>query len=338
MSDFIIREASSENARGPFTLEELRTLSDSGQISRETLYYVEGSESWEPLESNTVVKEAIFPEKNRLTLRKRKSVEERKKELKSIEKSEKEKRRKAERKVPTVEELLAEAEGEDRDSHTGTRTPAAMATGAAIGTAAAASTPAAGLPESETPAGDETERQTVYTDKEGADLDKLLAAAEGQTADTAYLARRRRSKELAYGISTPVLTITLLLLCFSFFYPIYPEVEEAVRNAEPQLVVEQPTIILALVDLILAISIGLAATEVYPVLRARSIIAMGFFGIIFYSFENWPLFWASITVGIGMYILTLSARFWLSLVASILALGGAALFAFAGFHRVINIG
>lgn len=338
MADFIIREASSENARGPFTLEELKTLFESGQISRETLYYVEGSETWETLESNTVVKEALFPDKNRLTLRKRKSPEELEKERKSIEKSEREKRRKAERRVPTVEELLAETEAEDPDLQTGSKTTAAAAGGAAIGAAAAVGSSTARTAEPETPMGDEAERQAVYTDQKAADLDKLLAEAEGQTADTAYLARRRRSKELAYGISTPVLTITLLLLAFSFFYPIYPEVEEAVRNAEPQLVVEQPTVILALIDLILAISIGLAATEVYPVLRVRSIIAMGFFGIIFYSFENWPLFWATIAVGLGMYILTLSARFWLSLIASTLALGGAALFAFAGFHRVINIG
>lgn len=338
MSDFIIREASSENARGPFTLSELKTLFESGQISRETLYYVEATEGWEPLESNIIAKEALFPDKNKLSLRKRKSPAEMEKERRELEKADREKRKKEGRRVPTVEELIAEAETDDLSPKP--PSPAAAPTtaaGFAIG-AAAATAAAATRPPTPAPSPASVERQTVYSDKKAADIDRILAESEGQTEDTAYLARRRRSKDLAYGMSTPVLAIALLLLAFSFIYPVYPDLEQAVRDAQPQFIVEQPTVILAVIDLFLAIAIGLAATEVYPILRVRAIIAMGFFGIIFYSFGNWPLFGASVATGLGLYILTLSARFWLSILASILALGGAAIFALAGYHRVLNIG
>ncbi len=338
MSDFIIREASSENARGPFTLEELKTLFEAGQVTPETLYYVESSETWQPLESNPIVKESIFPDKNKLSLRKRKSRDELEKERKELEKAETIKRKKEGRRVPTVEELLAETDAELAELERPQSSSANSGTAAAAvvtGASAMVTGPQTAHPEATS---ETSERQTVYSDRKAADIDRILAESEGQTQDTAYLARRRRSKELAYSMSSPVLAFALLLLAFSFIYPVFPQLRDAVRDAQPQFIIEQPTVILAVIDLILAIAVGLAATEVYPILRVRAIIAMGFFGIIFYSFGNWPLLGASIATGLGLYVLTLSARFWLSLIASVLALGGAAVFALAGYYRVLNIG
>jgi len=73
MSDqeYYVRNPDSENARGPFSLDKLQSLSEAGQIDRESLFYDEQSESWRLLGDSETLCAALFPEKKKLTLRRR---------------------------------------------------------------------------------------------------------------------------------------------------------------------------------------------------------------------------------------------------------------------------
>lgn len=68
--EFYIRNASETDARGPFTMEQLISLAETGQVTPETLYYEAQSEQWMSIGDNAEIKEAVFPEKKKLALKK----------------------------------------------------------------------------------------------------------------------------------------------------------------------------------------------------------------------------------------------------------------------------
>ena len=69
--EFYIRSASETEARGPFTQEHLLSLSENGQITKETLFYDANSEQWVRIGDNTELTELIFPERKALKLKTR---------------------------------------------------------------------------------------------------------------------------------------------------------------------------------------------------------------------------------------------------------------------------
>jgi len=67
--EFYIRNESDTEARGPFNLEQLKSLIDSDQVTLATLYFDPATEQWKTVESDAELKTALFPEKRKLTVR-----------------------------------------------------------------------------------------------------------------------------------------------------------------------------------------------------------------------------------------------------------------------------
>lgn len=67
--EFYVRNASETEARGPFTHEHLVSLAETGQITKETLYYDAGKEQWVPIHENAELVAIAFPEKAALKLK-----------------------------------------------------------------------------------------------------------------------------------------------------------------------------------------------------------------------------------------------------------------------------
>jgi hypothetical protein len=67
--EFYIRNATETEARGPFTHEHIVSLAETGQITRETLYYDAATEQWTPLSENAELVALAFPEKASLKLK-----------------------------------------------------------------------------------------------------------------------------------------------------------------------------------------------------------------------------------------------------------------------------
>ncbi|MCC5839081.1 MAG: hypothetical protein JJT96_03070 [Opitutales bacterium] len=99
VEEYYIRSAESETARGPYTIEKLVTLAESGQISPQTLYYDDNLESWAAIGSSHALRDQVFPQRKTLSLRK-------------VRDSKKEKLNEDATSEPVkVDELLAAAEG-----------------------------------------------------------------------------------------------------------------------------------------------------------------------------------------------------------------------------------
>jgi hypothetical protein len=100
--EFYIREASENEARGPFNMEQLVSLAETGQVTVDTLWYDPAVEDWAQIGSNDELKAAIFPEKRKLRMKVKEMVSQPKQ---------------ADSLAPiTVEEMLAGAEGRTEDT------------------------------------------------------------------------------------------------------------------------------------------------------------------------------------------------------------------------------
>lgn len=67
--EFYIRAATETDARGPFTLEQLTSLAEAGQVTPSTLYYDAATEQWAAIDSNPEVRATLFPDKKRLRVK-----------------------------------------------------------------------------------------------------------------------------------------------------------------------------------------------------------------------------------------------------------------------------
>ncbi len=66
--EFYIRSATENEARGPFSLEQLVSLAENAQIDPTTLYYDAAAEQWAELASSAELMALAFPEKKKLRL------------------------------------------------------------------------------------------------------------------------------------------------------------------------------------------------------------------------------------------------------------------------------
>ena len=96
--EYYIRGINDTEARGPFTVEQLITLGETGQIDTETLFYDAATEQWATISANEELKNAVFPQKKKLTFKAKESIQDL-----NIQKEE--------HRPITVDQILAAAEG-----------------------------------------------------------------------------------------------------------------------------------------------------------------------------------------------------------------------------------
>lgn len=109
--EYFIRGPEEETARGPYGIDELLTLAEAGQITPDHYYFDPRMESWALIHSNEPLKEKIFPEKKKLSLRKKTDEE-----VVSLNRED------VDTEPVKVEEMLAAAEGHtDETKHVRTK-------------------------------------------------------------------------------------------------------------------------------------------------------------------------------------------------------------------------
>jgi hypothetical protein len=100
--EYYIREASENEARGPYNLEQLVSLAETGQVTIETLWYDPALEDWALIGNNDALRASLFPEKRKLRMK-----------AKDVAPTVKH----ADAQAPiTVEDMLAGAEGRTSDT------------------------------------------------------------------------------------------------------------------------------------------------------------------------------------------------------------------------------
>jgi hypothetical protein len=242
--EFYIRNEQDTEARGPFTIEQLSSLTDSGQVSVATLYYDANTEQWVAIDSSAELKAALFPEKKKLTVRAK----------------------------PTVEVLNKEAAG------------AAPIT-----------------------------------------VGDMLAAAEGRTSDTKDKKDPAAAMARAAAIGRWTAIVSLILAAAGELLPS----TDVILALDPMKIVSNPLIILGALDLFLAVMLGLGVVTLYPFVRFRAALGLGFVGFVFWTHGQMVPLIALTAGAVGLYASTIFVSYVPVILAAALGIVG---FGFVGWH------
>jgi len=235
--EFYIRSASETEARGPFSVEQLISLAETGQVTPETLYYDANAEKWIVIREDAEVHALVFPEKKKLAIKK----------------------------DPQVATLNKESD----------------------------------------------ERAPIS-------VHDMLAAAEGRTEDT-----RDKSAGLVMVDRCAKFGLwgCILMLIIAAAAEILPSID-ILTNFTTAGLLRAPLVILGVLDVFLAIMLLLGVVSLYPFIRFRAMLGLGFLGFIFWTRgEHTPLL-AALAGSVGLYMCTIFMSYIPIAVGLALGLGG----------------
>jgi hypothetical protein len=217
--EFYIRSASETEARGPFSVEQLVSLAENGQVTPETLYYDANTEKWIVIGENAEVHALVFPEKKKLTIKK-------------------------DAQVATL--------NKESDS----RAPISV--------------------------------------------HDMLAAAEGRTEDTED---KSAGMVMADRCAKLGLWGCIVILIIAAAAEILPSIE-VLTKFTPAGLLNAPLVILGVLDVFLAVMLLLGVVSLYPFIRFRAMLGLGFLGFVFWTRgEPTPLL-AALAGSVGLYLCT----------------------------------
>ncbi|MGF1449922.1 MAG: hypothetical protein ACFB20_10955 [Opitutales bacterium] len=165
-------------------------------------------------------------------------------------------------------------------------------------------------------------------DEEGEELtvNDMLATANAETDETRHLARRERNRQLSVKIVPWGLGAGMGLSGAALVASQWELFREVIETKEYSLLASEPFLFVGVLDLIVGLLCALGVCALYPVLRLRLALGIGYFGYIFWS---WQMPWAAggVTLAsLGLFAMTLSANLWMTILSVTLAVGGMAVF------------
>lgn len=166
--------------------------------------------------------------------------------------------------------------------------------------------------------------------EESIDLNQVFASAEGKTPGTRHTRRPARTQHWAASILLPGLVLAMLAFVGSLVYAYFDPLSEMVKNTDysPGILLDNWILFFALVDFLLLLVIGLGQTGVFPFLRFRAALGLGFFGYVLYSLQAWEALAAISAYQAGLIGATLMARFLPTLCILLVAIGGSGYFGY----------
>lgn len=166
------------------------------------------------------------------------------------------------------------------------------------------------------------------TDEDKIEVENLLKAAEADTEETRHLKRSQKSFERAVALASMTLGLMMILSSISFLVPHLDAIQGAVNEGNYGNLINYPFLLVGIFDLIMAVLLLLSVTEVYPLVRGRAMLGLGF-GV----YLGWALGDPFIMLGFGLggaglFLATISQRFSLMILAIVIGIGGNGALAF----------
>jgi hypothetical protein len=181
-------------------------------------------------------------------------------------------------------------------------------------------------------------------DEGGINVENMLKAAEADTRETRHLKRSQKSFERAVALASMTLGLMMLLSAISFLIPHLDAIQGAVNEGTIAKLVNYPFLLVGVFDLIMAILLLLSVTEIYPVVRGRSMLGLGFGVYLGWALGDPLLMLAFGLGGVGVFLATVAQRVSLMVLAIAMGIGGNGALAylainnrFADFYSAIQI-
>ena len=110
-------------------------------------------------------------------------------------------------------------------------------------------------------------------------VDEILAAAEGRTAETAGRQDPTIAMARAAAIGRWAVIWMFLVCAVGELLP----ASDAVMTLDPMKILPYPMVLIGAIDLVLATLLGLGVVSLYPFVRFRAALGLGFIGFIFWT-------------------------------------------------------
>lgn len=236
MQEYYIRRPDSDEVRGPFNIDKLLTLVEAAQVDRETLYYDDQKQDWIPIASNDELREIVFAEKKRISLRSK--------------------------------------------HHDSVLAP------------------------------DPSEKSLTLEDstRKEVTIEGILAAAEGKTESTWGLSAKKKANELVLGMTPALLGVMFVLSGAVLAWKDLGNVTKAFETGDYLMLLREPLVVVGVVDFIFATLLFLWVSEVFPVLRFRAMLGLGFFSYVAWNAGNPQWLVANVIASVAIFVCTLSSR------------------------------
>ena len=172
------------------------------------------------------------------------------------------------------------------------------------------------------------EINTLNTAEKGAKpitVNDMLDAAEGRTADTRGKGDPTIAMMRAARVGMIAATISLAFAAAAEALPS----TAALMSMDGAALLANPLALLGVIDLFLAVMLALGVTALYPYIRFRAALGLGFVGFIFYAQgASTELMLANVVGSVGLYACTLVVRMVPAILAGLAAIGGMGLLAY----------
>jgi hypothetical protein len=169
--------------------------------------------------------------------------------------------------------------------------------------------------------------------KPGITVEQMLAAAEGQTTDTKHLKDTQKKLDRAAGLSMPVLTVMMVLSGLANSLPRYPVIVDLFTGKFESLL-HQPFALVGLFDFLLALGLFLNVFSLFPLVRFRAMLGLGFFLLTYWSLGDHAGMVASVCAGLGLFICTMTLNLTVMIVFALVGVGGMGYLAWAAWTAV----
>ncbi|MDX2185467.1 MAG: hypothetical protein SFV32_00910 [Opitutaceae bacterium] len=136
-------------------------------------------------------------------------------------------------------------------------------------------------------------------------VEEMLAAAEGATDETKDKRDRTGDMEKAAQIGRIAALSMLLISAGALTLPS----AELITSFDLKGMLAQPAALLGLFDLALALVLLLGSTEIYPIVRFRAAIGVGYFGVLGWLQANYDLTIAIAVGAAGLFLTTIFLRY-----------------------------
>ena len=175
----------------------------------------------------------------------------------------------------------------------------------------------------------------VGNQKPKVSAEQILAAASGDTKKTRRVGNIRRSREKAAEMAVPGIGTLLLISAFALIYPAKTLVMDSVQNQSLLTALANPLVLIGAIDLALALLVYMGVTTVFPVVRACAAIACGFMFYLFWAWGSPLLMLIALIMCGGLFIATISTRYFWMLLGLALGITGATTLAYAGIAEML---
>jgi hypothetical protein len=137
-------------------------------------------------------------------------------------------------------------------------------------------------------------------------VEEMLAAAEGHTEDTKNLKSTQMKIDKAASLSMPMLAIMMVLSGLANSLPRYQVLMDLFMQGKWEGLIQQPFALVGLFDFLLALGLFLNVFSLFPVVRFRAMLGLGYFLYFYWSLNDPVSMAASVGAGLGLFICTMT--------------------------------